>query len=113
MIAILYGSRATGHEHAHSDWDVGVLLDHPLHPDERADLRRAFAAKLGTSEDDVDIADLTADAPLLRYQVARDGRLIAGDPQEFRKFQIRAWKDYLNNEKMFSLAAKFLDQSLS
>jgi len=112
MLAILHGSQTTGHIHEHSDWDVGILADHTLSHAERSDLRRTFASKLNVSEDAVDIADLRSDAPLLRYRVAMQGRLIEGDPQEFRKFQIEAWKDYLNNEKMFALRTAFLNKAL-
>src|ERR1035438_3055347 len=100
MLAILHGSRATGQANERSDWDVAVLGDHALSWDERLDLKRGFAARLDIPQEDVDISDLRSDALLLRYRVATQGRLIEGTPEEFRKFQIRAWKDYLNNEKI-------------
>jgi predicted nucleotidyltransferase len=112
MLAILHGSQATGDSHVNSDWDVAVLGDHTLTWDERAALRKRFAAKLNVPEDSVDIADLRSDSPLLRYRAAMNGRLIEGDPLDFRRFQIRAWKDYLNNEKMFHLRTRFLTKTL-
>jgi predicted nucleotidyltransferase len=112
-LAVLHGSQATGHAHDKSDWDVAVLRDHRLTTEERADLRRTFALKLGVQDDAMDISDLRSDAPLLRYRVAMHGRLIEGDPQDFRAFQIRAWKDYLNNEKFLSLGTEFLRKALS
>lgn len=33
---VLFGSRATGASHERSDWDIGVLREHPLTPAERA-----------------------------------------------------------------------------
>lgn len=113
MLAILHGSRATGNTHYNSDWDVAVLADHALNADDRAVLRRSFAAKLRVPDDRVDIADLHSDAPVLRYRAAMDGKLVEGDPLEFRKFQITAWKDYLNNEKMFDLRSRFVRKALS
>ena len=112
MLAILHGSRATGDAHASSDWDIAVLLDHPLTWVERSTLREAFAAQLHTLPDSVDIADLSSDSPLLRYRAAMNGRLIEGDPLDFRKFQIRAWKDHLNNEKILDLRRRFVAKSL-
>lgn len=113
IIAVLHGSRATGHAHDASDWDVAVLADHTLSPDERFALKRSFAAKLGVPEDKLDIADLRSDAPLLRYRVAMHGKLLEGDPREFLAFRIRAWKQYLNNEKFQRLQSAFLEKSLS
>ena len=112
-LAILHGSRATGRANPNSDWDVAVLGDHALTNDDRSRLARSFAAQLGVPAETVDIADLRSDSPLLRYRAAMQGRLIEGDAQEFRKFQIRAWKEYLNNRKIFDLQAAFLDKALS
>jgi predicted nucleotidyltransferase len=112
MLAILHGSQATGDAHVGSDWDVAVLSDHALTPEERATLRKSFAAKLNVPQESVDIADLRSDSTLLRYRAAMHGRLIEGDPIDFRRFQIRAWKDYLNNEKMFELRSRFLTKTL-
>lgn len=112
MLAILHGSRATGHAHVGSDWDVAVLGDDFLTPEERSSLRQVFAAKLTVPESAVDISDLRSDSPLLRYRVAMEGTLIEGAVADFRKFQIRAWKDYLNNEKMFDLRARFVAKAV-
>jgi hypothetical protein len=40
------------------------------------------------------------------------GNLIEGDRGDLRRFQITAWKDYLNNEKIFDLQARFLTKTL-
>jgi len=112
-LAILHGSRATGNMHTNSDWDVAVLADHALSWEDRAGLRRIFAEKLGAPEERIDLSDLRADSPLLRYRVAMHGKLIDGDEREFRAFQIRAWKDYLNNEKIVALQSAFLQKALS
>jgi predicted nucleotidyltransferase len=113
MLVILHGSRATGHANLNSDWDVAVLADHEISRDERGDLRRSFAAKLGAPEERVDIADLYGASPLLRYRAAILGKLIDGDPLAFLRFQLRAWKDYLNNEKIYDLQSRFLAKALS
>jgi predicted nucleotidyltransferase len=112
MLAILHGSQATGAANEQSDWDVAVEGDHVLSADERDRARRTFAARFGVPEERVDVSDLNSDSPLLRYRVAMHGRLIEGSAHDFRKFQIRAWKDYLNNEKMFDLRGRFLAKAL-
>jgi len=111
-LAILHGSQATGATHDGSDWDVAVLGKQKLDWDDLASLRAYFAKKLGASEEKIDIADLNSDSPLLRYRVAMQGELIQGDMHTFRKFQLRAWKDYLNNQKMFDLRSQFLKNAL-
>ncbi len=113
MLAILHGSRVTHNAHYGSDWDVGVLSDHPLTVDERSALKRVFGAKFHVPDEMVDIADLGSESPLLRYRVAMNGKLIEGDEGDFRRFQVRAWKDYLNNDKIFDLRARFLAKHLN
>ncbi len=110
-LAILHGSQATGHASANSDWDVAVLAIQALRPEERSDLRRAFAQQFGVPEEKVDISDLRADSPLLRYRVAMHGRLIRGTLRDFREFQVVAWKDYLDTQKFRNLQAAFLDKA--
>lgn len=112
-LAVLHGSRATGSERADSDWDVAVLADHLLTAEDRSTLRRAFAAKLDVPEERVDIADLRSDSPFLLYRVAMHGTPIEGDYREFRAFQLKAWKDYLNNRKMAELRTAFVNKQLS
>lgn len=112
LLEILHGSRATGKAGAASDWDIGVLAEKNLGRDEIFNLKKQLAGKFGVPEEKIDIADLRSDSPLLRYQVAVHGKLIQGDPSDFKSFQIRAWKDYLNNQKFFDLRAKFLNQAL-
>jgi predicted nucleotidyltransferase len=111
-LAILHGSRAVRKANENSDWDVAVLGGHALCADERSSLRRTYAAQFNVPEEKIDIADLRADSPLLRYRVAMSGTLLAGTQEAFRRFQIEAWKDYLNNEKMFNLRSRFLTRAL-
>jgi predicted nucleotidyltransferase len=82
---VAFGSRATGRARASSDLDVGV---------ERADRRRLTLPELGAVRDElaalaaaehgpvqVDVVDLRAADCLLRFEVARDGRLLFEDPE--------------------------------
>jgi predicted nucleotidyltransferase len=112
-LAILHGSRAVHEANENSDWDVAVLGDHALRADERSSLRRTYAVQFNVPEERIDIADLRADSPLLRYRVAMRGTLLEGTREAFRKFQIEAWKDYLNNGKMFNLRSRFLKRALA
>lgn len=111
-LAILHGSHAIGNANKNSDWDVAVLAEKKLGWDEISKLKEYFGSKLDVSEDKIDIADLNSDSPLLSYQVATHGKLIEGDDRDFKRFKIRAWKDYLNNEKIFQLRTQFLNKAL-
>jgi predicted nucleotidyltransferase len=112
-LAILHGSRAAHEANENSDWDVAVLGDHALRADERSRLRRTYAVQFNAPEEKIDIADLRADSPLLRYRVAMRGTLLEGTQKAFRRFQIEAWKGYLNNEKVFNIRSRFLRRALA
>jgi predicted nucleotidyltransferase len=111
-LAILHGSRAEHHANEKSDWDVAVLGDHIFDVRERSLMRKAFASRFNTSEENIDIVDLRNDSPLLRYRVAVRGTLLDGTRTAWRRFQIEAWKDYLNNGKFFQLRSRFLKNAL-
>jgi len=68
---MLFGSRARGDAHPQSDWDIGYLATDAVDVD-------AWLGTLGerVGSGRVDLADLRRSSGLLRYHVARDGRLI-------------------------------------
>jgi predicted nucleotidyltransferase len=91
-LLVLYGSRARGDAHAHSDWDFAYEGDAGLDVD-------ALLAELvkRLDVDRVDLVDLGRAGALLRYRVARDGELIferqAGRFGRFRLEAIDTWCD--------------------
>lgn len=70
-LLVLHGSRARGEARADSDWDLAYLAADGFDPD-------AFLAEVvfAMRSDRVDLADLAAAGGLLRYRVARDGRVL-------------------------------------
>ena len=70
-LLMLFGSRARGDIHPGSDWDLGYLATNA--PDVDAWLG-TFVELAGS--DRVDLVDLASASGLLRYRVARDGRLV-------------------------------------
>ena len=70
-LLLLFGSRARGDVHPHSDWDFGYLASSALEPE-------ALAGELSrvTGSDRVDLADLARAGGLLRFRAARDGRVV-------------------------------------
>lgn len=91
-LLLVYGSRSRRSAHHGSDWDLGYLADDGL--DELAVLADA-AQQLGT--DDVDLVNLARASALLRFEAARDGRLIAerdaGDHEAFVLDATQFWCD--------------------
>ena len=73
--AYVFGSRARGQAHAHSDIDVAVYID----PDRLADSPFGYAAELTTAlatalhSNVVDVVVLNQAPPLLYHRVLRDG----------------------------------------
>lgn len=91
-ILVLHGSRARGEAHERSDWDFAYIGDEALDPDR---LRTVLVDGLDT--DAVDSVDLETAGALLRYRVARDGRLVheatPGSFDAFRMAAIHTWCD--------------------
>ena len=98
-LLILFGSRATGHARANSDWDVAVVADHALTLDERGAAAEEAARILDVNEDHIDLVDMWSASPLLQQFVAKDGKLLAGDPFLFIRFKVLAWKRYHDTAK--------------
>ena len=84
-LLVLFGSRAAGTAHAHSDWDIGFLAEDNL---DTALLAAELAGALGT--DDVDLVDLAAASAVLRRDTASNGRPLFERTGEWLEFRIEA-----------------------
>ena len=109
-LLILFGSRATGHARADSDWDVAVVADHALTLDERWNATEETARILGANEDHIDLVDLWSASPLLQQFVAKDGKLLLGEPFAFIRFKVLAWKRYHDTAKFRRLRSESLQR---
>jgi uncharacterized protein len=89
-LAVLFGSAARDAEHP-DDLDVGVWL-------ESADVAGEVALRVALSRaarQDVDLVMLDSAPPLLRFEIARDGRpLVEGRPHAWADFRARAMIDW-------------------
>jgi predicted nucleotidyltransferase len=89
-LAVLFGSAARGGAAPGSDLDVGVLFD-PGQESVPA-LEVALARATGRR---VDVVRLDAAPPLLRFEIARDGRvLLERTPHSWVDFRARAMTDW-------------------
>jgi predicted nucleotidyltransferase len=79
-LAFLFGSRATGRARPDSDVDLAFLpADPALSLWDEGLLQHALEQALGLP---VDLVRLDGAGPVLRWQVARDGKLVHADRQE-------------------------------
>jgi uncharacterized protein len=103
-LAVLFGSAARGESGPDSDLDVGVLFE--AGRERTAGLEVALARAAGRR---VDLVCLDAAPPLLRFEVARDGRvLLEGTPHAWADFRARAmtdWWDWAPTARLFHAAA--------
>jgi len=103
-LAVLFGSAARGRPDPDSDLDVGVLLD--AGQERAAVLEVALARATGRR---VDLVRLDAAPPLLRFEIARDGRvLLERTPHAWTDFRARAmtdWWDWAPTARLLNRAA--------
>lgn len=103
-LAVLFGSAATGRDRSSSDLDVGVL----------GDVDATFLSRLAVelsraSGRPVDLVSLRDAPPLLRFEIARAGRvLFEREPYLWADFRARAmidWWDWAPVARMLHRAA--------
>jgi hypothetical protein len=98
-LAVLFGSAAKGTLGSDSDIDVGVSLyrDADSSPTLRVELERAVDCQ-------VDLIWLDEAPPLLRFEIAREGRvLVEREPYAWADFRARAmidWWDWAPTARM-------------
>ncbi len=103
-LVVLFGSRARGHTHASSDWDVGVRFHRPHQPLlHLCALDPVLARAIGCSSDAIDLVDLDQVSYLLQRCVAEDGiALFERQPGLFTSFCSRAsrqWADWQRRQQ--------------
>jgi predicted nucleotidyltransferase len=98
-LIIAFGSRVKGRANEMSDFDFGVLSEKPLSLSERTNLAHHVSKKLKINEDKIDLVDLRTASPILKFEVARTGKLIEGQAFDFIRFKVRAMKEYQDTAK--------------
>jgi predicted nucleotidyltransferase len=107
-LIIAFGSQVNGKATDKSDHDFGVLKETPYSLGDRADTSLHIAKKLNINEDKIDLVDLRSASPLLKFQVARSGKLIDGEHFDFIRFKVRAMKEYVDTAKFRRLREKIM-----
>jgi predicted nucleotidyltransferase len=99
-LVIRFGSTATGRARSDSDVDLAVLAERELSLADQERVVIALARRHGIPEDRIDLIDLHAAPPLLAHEIAEQGELLEGEPEEFLRFRLSAWKVYQDTAKL-------------
>lgn len=105
---LLFGSSVTGRVHRHSDIDLAFFFDLDINilalTNEVIRLLHA---------DNVDVIDLRHASPLLRFSVAKNGRLLYERSQgEFNSFFSLTFRRYVDTKKLRDMQATAIKQFL-
>ena len=110
-LIISFGSHVKGRATDRSDFDFAALdTNIPLSISRRTKICGQLSKKYRINEDKIDLVDLTMASPLLKYEVAKTGRLVEGEQFDFIRFKVRAWKEYLDTAKFRRLREKSMKQ---
>jgi predicted nucleotidyltransferase len=110
-LIVRFGSSVSGHLHAGSDLDLGVILDGDV---ESYAVRMDLAADLQTlmPEREVDLAILNHADPLFLKQVTDHCDLLYGSAVAFAELKLRAFKQYQDYRPYLALEQAFVDRRL-
>jgi predicted nucleotidyltransferase len=111
-LAMLFGSIATGAFRPDSDVDVAIVpADPELSLADELDLQASLVRACAR---DVDLVRLDRASTLVKWQVARDGKvLLQSSPYEATRFVADAASEYLDFEPAFTRAAERFRQRLA
>lgn len=102
-LAVLFGSVARGTAGARSDLDVGVILEEGQRS---SDVENALARATGRR---VEVVRLESAPPLLRFEIARDGRVLLERSRhawtDFRARAMTDWWDWAPTARLLNQAA--------
>src|SRR3989338_1616895 len=107
-LIIAFGSQVSGRSRASSDFDFGVFTGKTLSLDERVEIALGLSKKLGINEDKIDMVDLNTASPILKFEVAKNCKLVAGSDFDFIRFKVRALKEYENTRKFRNVREKIM-----
>ena len=109
-LIIAFGSQVKGKATTSSDHDFGILGEKTLSLSERTDLSYYIAKKLNINEDKIDLIDLSTVSSMLKFEVAKSGKLIEGEVFDFIRFKVRALKEYQSTAKFRRMREQFILQ---
>jgi len=107
-LIILFGSQATKKMGQKSDFDIAVFSHKSMDIKARSQFLGVLAEKFNLDEDRIDFVEISSASPLLQFQISSQGKLLWGNPLDFVRFKVLAWKRYLDTAKLRSAREKYL-----
>jgi predicted nucleotidyltransferase len=90
---VLFGSSADGTRREDSDFDVAVQFETDVALSTELDLQAALTLAVGLP---ADLVRLDTASTVLRWEVARKGQFLCGDPRAFARFRAAAAAEYID-----------------
>ena len=94
----LFGSQADGGARENSDYDIAIMskLPRPLYNDlgRFGQILSRLSAILQIAETKLDLTDLHNEDILHRYQIVLNGKLLAGDEDDYENFRAFVIREY-------------------
>lgn len=97
------------------DIDIALVLnsEKQFSVDAYTDLTRFFSVYFEKPFNKIDIAVLNrASSPLLRFNIAKEPKLIYGNPKEFLKWRAMSLKIYMDTKRFRDLTDKYINSKL-
>lgn len=101
-IAVLIGSRATGHSHENSDWDIAIQWHRQSEPEQQFGLTEQFrhdlAEQLKVDNEQIDLIDIPSARLAMRAVIAEEGIPLKTDTLAWHHFLTRTWAELEQQE---------------
>ncbi len=110
MVFILFGSYAANRFDSESDVDVAILVKNPVSIlKSRTRILKKLSDLFGYK--DIDLVLLNHADPLLKFNIAREGKLIYEETKGlFNIFKVRAMSEHNDAKKFYQLEKEFVKQ---
>ncbi|MBW2219109.1 MAG: nucleotidyltransferase domain-containing protein [Deltaproteobacteria bacterium] len=108
---IIYGSYARGEEKKRSDLDLAVYGQEKITPEKLSEIFRDLSSVFGDNRDRaLDIKSLHNTNPFFRFQVAKDGQLIYGSPDDYDEYHLYSYRNYNDSRSLLRLRDIMIDK---
>ncbi|MDP3989075.1 MAG: nucleotidyltransferase domain-containing protein [bacterium] len=99
-LVVLFGSRARGGVHKHSDVDIAVYTEQELSAEAVSDIEQYAIDEFEIGSGCTDVVELKDASPLLAYEITRRGKLLFGSQELFYMLTRQAWRQYLDTARL-------------
>lgn len=112
-MVILFGSRATGEPRPLPDSDIDLAICFAA-PDRRASWWESYTELAPVFPlAQLDLVLLSDADPLFRWEIARAGVLLWGDPLDHMEFRAFAFRDFVDSGDLRALEARLCEKKLA